>query len=372
MLLGSGPSARPAKQVLLSALYRVLPSVSVVGRPRAVAGAGERAVGHADGGASVPADQVGRSDAAAVPAVFADLPNAARDAPVGDGFAAIPPVPSAASVPVGDGGVVAGLRAEVAGLRAALDGLRVAAPAPPCSCSLVVHGLMPCALEPEAYIAAFGAFCLHVLHLPDVPAVRDVRFFATAGRGPGAVVRLVAAQDAQAVLFAKQRLPGRSCVVSIDVSRGAAQRSLRARERCASRAAPDVAVAGVNTAGDLPSASSFARWSVPRGAAVRVPPPPAAFPRRPSSAVSPVPLVPVYLPPHRRAAPWYAPSPSIDAVLRGRPSCSASPPVASSWVSGRCVPSRPLRADAPPFVPGALCPQFGATRARVGSTPPVC
>ena len=77
---------------------------------------------------------------------------------------------------------------------------------------------------------------LDVLHLHDVPAVRDVRFFATAGRGPGAVVRLVAAQDAQAVLSAKQRLPGRSCVVSIDVSRGAAQRSLRARERCASRA----------------------------------------------------------------------------------------------------------------------------------------
>ena len=37
-LCRSGPSARPAKQVLLSALYRVLPSVSVVGRPRAVAG----------------------------------------------------------------------------------------------------------------------------------------------------------------------------------------------------------------------------------------------------------------------------------------------------------------------------------------------
>ena len=103
-------------------------------------------------------------------------------------------------------GVLAGLRAEVAGLRAALDGLRVVAPAPALFLLSVVYGLMPCALEPEAYIAAFGALCLHVLHLHDVPAVRDV---VLAGKVLERQVEIVVCNESQPIcLFRCQRCLG--------------------------------------------------------------------------------------------------------------------------------------------------------------------
>ena len=187
----------------MSDLYRVLPSVSLDERPGAVADAGGRAVG--DGGCTTG-----------------------------------PSVPPVESVPVHDGAAVRRLRSELAGLRAELAVLWLAAPAssPGHARALVVHGLLPCTVDVPAYVAAFGAFCLHVLRLPVMPSVSCVKFFDTAGRGPGAVLHLSCALAAGSVMSAKRRLLHSSCGVSIDWSRAAAERLRRAAAREFPRASP--------------------------------------------------------------------------------------------------------------------------------------
>ena len=158
----------------------------------------------------------------------------------GGGCTTGPSVPSVESVPVHDGAAVRRLRSELAGLRAEFAVLRLAAPAsrPGHARALVVHGLLPCAVDVPAYVAALGAFCLHVLRLPVMPSVDCLKVFDTAGRGPGAVLHLSCALAAGSVMSAKRRLVDSSCGVSIDWSRAAAERLRRAAAREFPRASP--------------------------------------------------------------------------------------------------------------------------------------
>ena len=218
LLLGAGRHGLPGR-AFLSDVHRVLPSASVVGRPCAVAGAPERAGVHADGSASVPSARSMRSEAAALPPSRANLRGAVLAAPGVGGFSSVSPVPSQQSQP-DDGAVIARLRAEEASLRAELSGLPVAGLPRPCCCSSEVHGLMLCVLKPESYTAAFEAISSNVLYLHDVLVVRDVRFFETAGKGlGGSSPSFWSPGTAMDPSWPQSRgYPGRSCVVSIDLS----------------------------------------------------------------------------------------------------------------------------------------------------------